>query len=141
AARVGRRCAVCGSRRGPARPRLTARGPRRTARRPRPSARPASFAVLSVERTPLRAAEPFTLTMAIELAEPTSHADRLAYSAVVVAMPLTGGQKRTVAKSDGGLAATSSTISLAAAGLSPRAYRLHGPARPLPPPPPPPPTP
>ena len=41
-------------------------------------------------------------------------------------MPLTGGQKRTVAKSDGGFAATSSTISLAAAGLSPGAYRLDG---------------
>jgi predicted flap endonuclease-1-like 5' DNA nuclease len=89
-------------------------------------ARPASSAVLSVERTPLRAAEPFTLTMAIELAEPASHADRLAYSAVVVAMPLTGGQKQTVARSDGVLAATSSTISITAAGLSPGAYRLDG---------------
>ena len=88
--------------------------------------RPASSAVLSVGRTPLRAAEPFTLTMAIELAGPASHADRLAYSAVVVAMPLTGGQKRTVAKSDGVLAATSSTISIDAAGLSPGAYRLDG---------------
>jgi Helix-hairpin-helix domain len=89
-------------------------------------ARLASSAVLSVERTPLRAAEPFTLTMAIELAEPASHADRLAYSAVVVAMPLTGGQKRTVAKSDGVFATTSSTISIAAAGLAPGAYRLDG---------------
>lgn len=87
-------------------------------------ARTASSAVLSVERTPLRAAEPFTLTMAIELAGPVSHADRLAYSAVVVAMPLTGGQKQTVAKSDGVLATTASTISIAAAGLSPGAYRL-----------------
>jgi len=88
--------------------------------------RAASSAVLSVERTPLRAAEPFTLTMTIELAESATHADRLAYSAVVVAMPLTGGQKQTVAKSDGVLAATSSTISLDAAGLSPGAYRLDG---------------
>jgi len=90
------------------------------------SARPRSSATLSVERTPLRAAEPFTLTMAIELAEPASHADRLAYSAVVVAMPLMGGQKLTVAKSDGVLAAASSTISIDAAGLSPGAYRLDG---------------
>jgi hypothetical protein len=88
--------------------------------------RPASSAVLSVEPTPLRAAEPFTVTMAIELAGPASHADRLAYSAVVVARPLTGGQKRTVAKSDGVLAATSSTISIDAAGLSSGAYRLDG---------------
>ena len=90
-------------------------------------ARPRSSAVLSVERTPLRAAESFTVTMAIELAEPARHADRLAYSAVVVATPLTGGPKQTVAKSDGVLATTSSTISIAAAGgLSPGTYRLDG---------------
>jgi predicted flap endonuclease-1-like 5' DNA nuclease len=89
-------------------------------------ARPASFAVLSVERTALRAAEPFTLTMTIELAGPVSHADRLAYSAVVVAMPLTGGPKQTVAKSDGLFATTSSAISIDAAGLPSGAYRLDG---------------
>jgi Helix-hairpin-helix domain len=90
-------------------------------------ARPRSSAVLSVERTPLRAAQSFTVTMDIELAEPARHADRLAYSAVVVATPLTGGPKQTVAKSDGVLATTSSTISIAAAGgLSPGAYRLDG---------------
>ena len=88
--------------------------------------RPAPSAVLSVGQAPLRAAEPFTLTMAIELAGPVSHADRLAYSAVVVAMPLTGGPKRTVARSDGILATTSSTISIDAAGLSPGVYRLDG---------------
>ena len=64
--------------------------------------------------------------MAIELAEPASCADRLAYSAVVVAMPLTGGRKQTVAKSDGVLATTASIISIDAAGLSPGAYRLDG---------------
>lgn len=103
----------------PPRPAVVHRAPDEAQR-----ARPGSFAVLSVERTPLRAAEPFTLTMAITLAEPVSHADRLAYSAVVVAMPLTGGQKQTVAKADGVLATTSSTISIDAAGLSPGAYRL-----------------
>jgi hypothetical protein len=90
-------------------------------------ARPRSSAVLSVERTPLRAAESFTVTMTVELAEPASHADRFAYSAVVVATPLTGGPKQTIAKSDGVLATTSSTISIeAAGGLSPGAYRLDG---------------
>lgn len=88
--------------------------------------RPASSAVLSVIRTPLRAAEPFTMTMTIELAEPARHADRLAYSAVVVAVPLTGGPKQTVARSDGVLATTSSAISIEAAGLPPGAYRLDG---------------
>jgi len=89
-------------------------------------ARRASSAVVSVERTPLRAAEPFTITIAIDLADPASHADRLAYSAIVVARPLTGGPKRTVAQSEGLIATTSSTISIDGAGLPPGAYRLDG---------------
>ena len=65
--------------------------------------------------------------MTIELAEPASLADRFAYSAVVVAMPLTGGgPKQTVAKSDGLLATKSPTITIGATGLSPGAYRLDG---------------
>jgi len=89
-------------------------------------ARPWSSAVLSVGSAPLHAAEPFTMTMAIELAGPASHADRLAYSAVIVARPVTGGQKQTVAKSDGVLATTSSTIRIDAAGLPSGTYRLDG---------------
>jgi hypothetical protein len=89
-------------------------------------ARHTSSAVLSVERTALRAAEPFTMTMTIDLAEPAMHADRLAYNAVIVARPMAGGPKRTVAQSDGLLATTSSTISIDAAGLPPGAYRLDG---------------
>jgi hypothetical protein len=86
----------------------------------------ASSAVVSVERTSLRAAEPFTMTIAIDLADPASYADRLAYSAVVVARPLTGGPKRTIAQSDGLIAAASPTVSIDAAGLPPGAYRLEG---------------
>jgi len=89
-------------------------------------ARRVSSAVVSVERTLLRSAEPFAMTMAIDLADLASHADRLAYSAVVVARPLTGGPKRTVARSEGLIAITSSTISIDAAGLPPGAYRLEG---------------
>jgi helix-hairpin-helix protein len=91
----------------------------RRARRP-------SSAVLSVSRTPLRAAEPFTMTLTIDLTGPASHGDRLAYSAVIVARPMTGGPKRTVAESAGLMATTSSTISVDAAGLPPGAYRLDG---------------
>ena len=87
---------------------------------------PWSSAVLSVESAPLHAAEPFTMTMAIELADPARHADRLAYSAVIVARPVTGGQKLTVAKSDGVLATTSSAISIDAAGLPSGTYRFDG---------------
>lgn len=89
-------------------------------------ARRVSSAVVSVERTLLRSAEPFAMTMAIDLADLASHADRLAYSAVVVARPLTGGPKRTVAQAEGLIAITSSTISIDAAGLPPGAYRLEG---------------
>jgi Helix-hairpin-helix domain len=92
------------------------------ARRPRR----VSSAVVSVERTALRAAEPFTMTITIDLADPASHADRLAYSAVVVARPLTGGPKRTVAQSEGLIATTASALSIDAAGLPPGAYRLEG---------------
>jgi Helix-hairpin-helix domain len=89
-------------------------------------ARRVSSAVASVERTPLRAAEPFTVTITIDLADPASQASRLAYSAVVVARALTGGPKLTVAKSAGVITTTSSTISIDAAGLPPGAYRLDG---------------
>lgn len=86
----------------------------------------ASSAVLSVERTMLRAAEPFTMTMSIDLTGAAPGAERLAYSAVIVAKPLGGGPKRTVAQSDGLLATTSPTISIDAGGLPPGAYRLDG---------------
>jgi Domain of unknown function (DUF4332) len=83
-----------------------------------------SSAVLSVERTVLRAAEQFTLTMSVDLTETAVHADRLAYSAVIVAKPLAGGPKRTVAQSDGLLAAGSPVIRIDAEGLPAGAYRL-----------------
>ncbi len=86
----------------------------------------ASSVVLSLERTLLRAAEPFTMTMTIDLAEPTTRAGRLAYSAVIVARPMAGGPKRTLAQADGLFATTSPTISIDAAGLPPGAYRLDG---------------
>lgn len=84
----------------------------------------ASLAELSLERTVLRAAEPFTLTMTIDLAGPAVGADRLAYSAVVVAKPMASGQKQTVAQADGLFAPRSPTISIDAAGLPAGAYRL-----------------
>jgi hypothetical protein len=89
-------------------------------------ARQTSSAALSVEPAMLRADEPFTMTMTIDLAEPASHADRFAYSAVIVARPMTGGPKLTVAESDGLLATTSPAITIYGAGLPPGAYRLDG---------------
>ena len=89
-------------------------------------ARRVSSAVASVERTLLRAAEPFTMTITIDLTDPASQASRLAYNAVVVARPLTGGPKLTVARSAGLITTTPSTISIDAAGLPPGAYRIDG---------------
>jgi hypothetical protein len=76
--------------------------------------------------TVLRAAEPFTMIMAIDLAEAAGGADRLAYTAIVVAKPLAGGPKRTVAQSDGLLSTAAPTIHLDAAGLPPGTYRVDG---------------
>lgn len=89
-------------------------------------ARLASSAVLSVGRAPLRATEPFTMTMTIYLADPASHADRLAYSAVIEARPMAGGPKQTIARASGLFPTTSPTISIDAAGLPTGAYRLDG---------------
>jgi helix-hairpin-helix protein len=84
------------------------------------------LAALTVEPVMLRAAEPFTMTMTIELPESASHGDRLAYSAVIAARPMAGGPKRTVAESDGLLATASPTITVYGAGLPSGAYRLDG---------------
>jgi hypothetical protein len=82
-------------------------------------------AALSVERTALRAGEPFTVTMNVEF--PTPQAARLVYTAIVVARSLTGGPKRTLAQADGLLAASlSSNIGIKAAGLPAGIYRLDG---------------
>jgi hypothetical protein len=84
-----------------------------------------SSAVLSVERTALRTGEPFAVTMNVEFETP--QAARLVYSAIVVARPLTGGPKRTLAQEDGLLAASlSPSIEIKTAGLPAGIYRLDG---------------
>lgn len=86
----------------------------------------AASARLVAGQTVLRAAEPFTMTIAIDLAEAAAAADRLAYTAIVVARPLAGGPKQTVAQSDGVLATATPAILIDAAGLPPGTYRLDG---------------
>jgi Helix-hairpin-helix domain len=88
--------------------------------------RAVSSAGLSAERTVLRAAERFTMTMSLDFSGAAVDADRLAYSAVIVAKPLTGGLKRTVAHADGLLAGVTSAIRIEAEGLPPGVYRLSG---------------
>ena len=60
------------------------------------------------------------------LAEAAGDADRLAYTAIVVAKPLAGGPKRTVTQSDGLFATAAPTIHLDAPGLPAGTYRLDG---------------
>jgi len=86
----------------------------------------AAQAALTVEPIILRAAEPFTMTMTVELPESASQGDRLAYSAVIAARPMAGGPERTVAQSEGLLATASPTITVYGAGLLSGAYRLDG---------------
>jgi hypothetical protein len=86
----------------------------------------AAQAAFTVEPAILRAAEPFTMTMTIELPESASHGDRLAYSAVIAARSMAGGPERTVAQSEGLLATASPTITFYGAGLPSGAYRLDG---------------
>jgi hypothetical protein len=86
----------------------------------------ASSAVLSVERTTLRASAPFSLKMTFDLGELPAGASRLGYRALIVAKPLGSGPRRTVAQSDGLIPAETPVISIDAAGLPAGAYRLDG---------------
>jgi len=109
----------------PAEPAPTAASPAEEPPAPRGGGLAAS-ARLMAGQTVLRADEPFTMTMAIDLAEAAGGADRLAYTAIIVARPLAGGPKLTVAQSDGLLATATPTILIDAAGLPMGTYRLDG---------------
>ncbi len=87
----------------------------------------APVARLCTEREILRAAEPFTMTMTLDLSRAAVAGDRLAYSAVIVARQLGGGYKGTLASASG-LLATAGTpaIQVDAKGLPPGVYRLEG---------------
>src|SRR5262249_11192115 len=86
----------------------------------------ASSADLSVERTVLSAAEPFTITVTIGLAGTGVQTDQFAYSAVMSAKLLPGGPRRTIARPEGVIAAASPVVRVEAPGLSPGTYRLDG---------------
>lgn len=86
----------------------------------------ASSADLSVERTVLSAAEPFTITVTIDLAGTGVQTDQFAYSAVISAKLLPGGPRRTIARPEGVIAAASPFVRVEAPGLSPGTYRLDG---------------
>ncbi len=87
----------------------------------------APVARLCVGRKPLRAAEPFTMTMTLDLTRSAVASDRLAFNAVMVVTELGGGYEGRLAHASGLLAtAGTPTIQVEAEGLPPGVYRLEG---------------
>lgn len=82
---------------------------------------------LSIERSVLRAGQPFSVTMRLDLTGVTVTAERLVYNAVIEANPLGTKARRTLARVEGLLAASETPeIAVEAAALPPGAYRLLG---------------
>lgn len=86
----------------------------------------APSAGLAIEHAVLGAAEPFTVSFALEVAGEETPGDRLAYTAIVAARPLAGGPKRTVARATGLLATDTPVIRVEGEGLPPGVYRIDG---------------
>jgi hypothetical protein len=91
-----------------------------------PSGLVAPVVRLQPERTLLRAAQPFAVTLGLDLTEVAPQCDRLIYSAVIVARQLGGRSGRTLASPRGLLnVAGSTTITIDAEGLPPGIYLLE----------------
>jgi hypothetical protein len=81
---------------------------------------------LRPDRTLLRAAQPFSVTLSLDLTKAAPQSDRLIYSAVVVARQLGGRSGRTLASPRGLLkVAGTTTITIDAEGLPPGIYLLE----------------
>jgi hypothetical protein len=81
---------------------------------------------LRPDRTLLRAAQPFVVTLGLDLTEVAPQCDRLIYSAVIVARQLGGRSGRTLASPRGLLTvAGTTTITIDAGGLPPGIYLLE----------------
>ena len=91
-----------------------------------PSGLLAPIVRLQPERTLLRAAQPFAVTLGLDLTEVAPQSDRLIYSAVIVARQLGGRSGRTLASPCGLLnVAGTTTITIDAGGLPPGIYLLE----------------
>ncbi len=81
---------------------------------------------LRPDRTLLCAAQPFAVTLGLDLTEVAPQSDRLIYSAVIVARQLGGRSGRTLASPHGLLkVAGTTTITIDAGGLPPGVYLLE----------------
>ena len=81
---------------------------------------------LRPDRTLLRAAQPFAVTLSLDLTKVAPQSDRLIYSGVIVARQLGGRSGRTLASPCGLLkVAGTTTITIDAAGLPPGIYLLE----------------
>jgi hypothetical protein len=78
------------------------------------------------DRTLLRAAQPFAVTLSLDLTKAAPQSDRLIYNAVIVARQLGGRSGRTLASPRGLLkVAGATTITIDAEGLPPGIYLLE----------------
>src|SRR5215468_317360 len=81
---------------------------------------------LQPDRTLLRAAQPFAVTLSLDLTKVAPQSERLSYNAVIVARQLGGRSCRTLARPSGLLkVAGTTTITIDAGGLPPGTYRLE----------------
>ena len=81
---------------------------------------------ITVPGNVLAAGERFLLTLSLDLDPDAVMPDPLAYSTVVVARPLAGGPKRTVARADGLLPGGATTFQIGGEGLPSGTYRIEG---------------
>ena len=83
---------------------------------------------LRPDRTLLRAAQPFAVTLSLDLTKVAPQSERLVYSAVIIARQLGGRSGRTLASPRGLLkVAGTTTITIDAGGLPPSIYLLEAP--------------
>jgi hypothetical protein len=81
---------------------------------------------LRTDRTLLRAAQPFAVTLSLDLTKVAPQSERLSYGAVIVARQLGGRSGRTLARPRGLLkVAGTTTITIDAGGLPPGIYLLE----------------
>jgi hypothetical protein len=91
-----------------------------------PSGLPAPIVSLRPDRTVLRTAQPFAVTLSLDLTKAAPRSERLIYSAVILARQLGGRSGRTLARPSGLLKVADSTIiTIDAEGLLPGVYLLE----------------